>query len=159
MGCVLGAWGVFWVSRGVLGVLEGVLGLWELSGSVFYSILININGALIKALTFSKRREGPRCPKYQNVPTLRSFWPIGKPREMFQSWDIRVYFIAVPNDHTVDTATDWLKWSKAIYKWMGWDLWTYPKSTYGANNPAAHRKSTSKGCFVNIYISHFKSAG
>ena len=106
--CSWGSWGVFgvpggvfWVSRGVLGVLEGVSGLWESSGSVFYSIPINIHGAPIKALTFSKRREGPRCLKYQNVPKLRSFWPIGKPWEMFQSWDIRVYFVSVPNDHTV----------------------------------------------------------
>ena len=62
--------GVFWVSRGVLGVLEGVSGLWESSRSVFYSIPINIHGAPIKALTFSKRREDPRCLKYQNFPEV-----------------------------------------------------------------------------------------
>ena len=59
--------GVFW------GVLGGVSVLSEVSGSAFYSNLINIHGALIISLTFSKRRGGPRCLKYQNVPTLRSF--------------------------------------------------------------------------------------
>ena len=34
------------------------------------------------------------------VPKLLSFWPIGKPRERFQSYVIKVYFIPVPNDHT-----------------------------------------------------------
>ena len=59
--------GVFW------GVLGGVSVLSEVSGRAFYSNLIYINGAPIKSLTFSKRRGGPRCLKYQNVPTLRSF--------------------------------------------------------------------------------------
>ena len=59
--------GVFW------GVLKGVSVLSEVFGSAFYSNLIYINGALTKSLTFSKRCEGPRCLKYQNVPTLRSF--------------------------------------------------------------------------------------
>ena len=59
--------GMFW------GVLGGVSVLSEVSGSAFYSNLIYINGALIKSLAFSKRRGGPRCVKYQNVPTLWSF--------------------------------------------------------------------------------------
>ena len=58
---------------GMLGVLAGVSMLLEVSGSIFYSIPTNIHGALIKALTFSRRPEGPRCLKYQNVPKLRSF--------------------------------------------------------------------------------------
>ena len=95
LGVVFYCLGVFW------GLLEGVSVLSEVSGSAFYSNLIYINCALIKSLTFSKRRGGPRCLKYQNVPTLRSFWPIGNPRERFQSWDIRVYFLTVPDDHTV----------------------------------------------------------
>ena len=95
LGVVFYCLGVFW------GLLEGVSVLSEVSGSAFYSNLIYINCALIKSLTFSKRRGGPRCLKYQNVPTSRSFWPIGNPWERFQSWDIRVYFIPVPDDHTV----------------------------------------------------------
>ena len=95
LGVVFYCLGVFW------GLLEGVSVLSEVSGSAFYSNLIYINCALIKSLTFSKRRGGPRCPKYQNVPTSWSFWPIGNPWERFQSWDIRVYFIPVPDDHTV----------------------------------------------------------
>ena len=59
--------GVFWGVLGVVPVLS------EVSGRAFYSNLIYINGARIKSLTFSKRRAGPRCLKYQNVPTLRSF--------------------------------------------------------------------------------------
>ena len=59
-----------------LGVFSGVLGgvslLSKVSGSVFYSNPINIHGALIRIVTFSKRGGGPRCLKYQNVPTLRS---------------------------------------------------------------------------------------
>ena len=95
LGVVFYCLGVFW------GLLEGVSVLSEVSGSAFYSNLIYINCALIKSLTFSKRRGGPRCLKYQNVPTSRSFWPIGNPWERFQSWDTRVYFIPVPDDHTV----------------------------------------------------------
>ena len=96
------AWGWFFYCLGVFwGLLEGVSVLSKVSGSAFYSNLIYINCALIKSLTFSKRRGGPRCLKYQNVPTSRSFWPIGNPWERFQSWDIRVYFIPVPDDHTV----------------------------------------------------------
>ena len=95
LGVVFYCLGVFW------GLLEGVSVLSEVSGSAFYSNLIYINCALIKSLTFSKRRGGPRCLKYQNVPTSRSFWPIGNPWERFQSWDIRIYFIPVPKDHTV----------------------------------------------------------
>ena len=99
LGVVFYCLGVFW------GLLEGVSVLSEVSGSAFYSNLIYINCALIKSLTFSKRRGGPRCLKYQNVPTSRSFWPIGNPWERFQSWDIRVYFIPVPDDHTVFAKT------------------------------------------------------
>ena len=53
------------------------------------------------SLTFSSGPWGPKCLKYQNVPNLGSFRAIGKPWERFQSWDIRIYFIPVPKDHTV----------------------------------------------------------
>ena len=53
------------------------------------------------SLTFSSGPWGPKCLKYQNVPNLGSFRAIGKPWERFQSWDIRIYFISVPKDHTV----------------------------------------------------------
>ena len=71
LGVVFYCLGVFW------GLLEGVSVLSEVSGSAFYSNLIYINCALIKSLTFSKRRGGPRCLKYQNVPTSRSFDLLG----------------------------------------------------------------------------------
>ena len=53
------------------------------------------------SLTFSSGPWGSKCLKYQNVSNLGSFWAIGKPWERFQSWDIRIYFIPVPKDHTV----------------------------------------------------------
>ena len=68
---VWGALGCFEVSRDVLGVLAGASMLRDVSGSIFYSIPTNFRGALMKALTFSRRPEGPRCLKYQNVPKLR----------------------------------------------------------------------------------------
>ena len=110
-GVCLGCLGMVFYCRGVFwGLLEGVSVLSEVSGSAFYSNLIYINCALIKSLTFSKRRGGPRCLKYQNVSTSRSFWPIGNPWERFQSWDIRVYFIPVPKDHTVPQAMAWVQY-------------------------------------------------
>ena len=91
-------WVYLRVSWGCWRVYEGLRGV---SGSIFLSISFNFRKPQIISLTFSNRPGGLRCLKYQNVPKLRSFWPIGKPRERFQSWDIRVYFISVPNDHTV----------------------------------------------------------
>ena len=77
-GVCLGCLGVvFYCLGGFWGLLEGVSVLSEVSGSAFYSNLIYINCALIKSLTFSKRRGGPRCLKYQNVPTSRSFYLLG----------------------------------------------------------------------------------
>ena len=111
LGVVFYCLGMFW------GLLEGVSVLSEVSGSAFYSNLIYINCALIKSLTFSKRRGGPRCPKYQNVPTSWSFWPIGNPWERFQSWDIRVYFIPVPDDHTVPQIFIEQRWA-TVYRLM-----------------------------------------
>ena len=58
----------------------------------------------MRSLTFSSRPGCPRCLKYQDVPKLWSFWVIWKPRERFQSWDIRVYFISFQLDHTVEHA-------------------------------------------------------
>ena len=87
--------GVSWGCWTVLGRLRGV------SGTILPSISLNFRKSQIRSLTFSNWPEGLRCLKYQNVPTLRSFWPIGNHRERFQSWDIRVYFLTVPDDHTV----------------------------------------------------------
>ena len=55
----------------------------------------------MKSVTFSSRPRGPKCCKYQNVPMWELFWAIGKPRERFQSWVIKVYFISFPMDQTV----------------------------------------------------------
>ena len=70
LGCLKGG---FYCLRVFWGMLGGVSVLSELYGSAFYSNLIYVNSALIKSLTFSKRHGCPRCLKYQNVPTLRSF--------------------------------------------------------------------------------------
>ena len=70
LGCLKGG---FYCLRVFWGMLGGVSVLSELYGSAFYSNLIYVNGALIKSLTFSKRRGCPRCLKYQNVPPLPSF--------------------------------------------------------------------------------------
>ena len=47
------------------------------------------------------KSEGHRCLKYQNVPYIRNFWHIGKPWERFQHWVRLIYFLTVPDDHTV----------------------------------------------------------
>ena len=99
--CVWGTWWCFGVSRCVWGTMEGVTVLWEVPRGVFYSIPMYFLGSQKSALTFSNRPGGLRSLIYQNVPKIRTFWLIGKPRERFQSWVIRVYFIAVLLDHTV----------------------------------------------------------
>ena len=53
--------------------------------------------------TFSSISGGPRCLKYQNVPKLRSFWP----RSRFQSRVIKVYFLTVPDNHSVANKTSY----------------------------------------------------
>ena len=73
----------------------------------------------MRYLPFSSWPRVPKCLKYQNVPKLRSFWAIWKPWEIFQSWDMRVYFIPVPNDHTVTWANT-IKWdtpSESVKFW------------------------------------------
>ena len=99
--CVSGAWGCFGVFSGVLGLFEGVGGLRGVSGSLLPSFPFNVRKSQMRILNFFSRPEDPKCLKYQNVPNLGSFWAIGKPWERFQSWDIRIYFIPVPKDHTV----------------------------------------------------------
>ena len=89
---------------GVLGVLDGVGEAQGASGTILPSISLNFRKSQIRSLTFSNWPGDFRCLKYQNVPTLPSFWPIGNPRERFQSWDKGVYFISVSDDHTV---ADW----------------------------------------------------
>ena len=57
------------MSRGVLGVLEGVR---EAEGDVLLSFPINFlqfEKVKMKSVTFSSRPRGPKCGKYQNVPT------------------------------------------------------------------------------------------
>ena len=75
-------------------------GLRGVFGSLFPSFAFNSRKSQIRFVIFSSRPGGPRCLKYQNVPELQSFWAIGKPRERFQSWVIRVYFLTVPDDHS-----------------------------------------------------------
>ena len=99
--CVSGAWGCFGVFSGVLGLFEGVGGLRGVSGSLLPSFPFNVRKSQMRILNFFSRPEDPKCLKYPNVPKLGPFWAIGKPWERFQSWDIRIYFIPVPNDHTV----------------------------------------------------------
>ena len=93
------------ISEGIYGVSRGNWrvygGLRRVSGCLFPSISSNFRKLQMRSLKFSSRPGGPRCLKYQNVPKLRSFWPIGKPRERFQSRVIKVYFIPFLLDHTV----------------------------------------------------------
>ena len=103
--CVWSTWWCFGVSRGVLATLEGVTVLRDVFRGVFYSILMYLPDSELRALIFSSRPGGPGGLIYQNVPRIRSFWPIGKPRERFRSRVIRVYFIAVLLDHTVHHKT------------------------------------------------------
>ena len=109
-----------WICQGWYGSVSGYLrvsvGSWRaygrlrgVFGSLFPSFAFNSRKSQIRFVTFSSRPGGPRCLKYQNVPELRSFWAIGKPRERFQSWVIRVYFLTVPDDHTV-FSKGWTVW-------------------------------------------------
>ena len=43
----------------------------------------------------------PKCLKYKNVLYIRNFWDIRKPWERFQCWVRIIYFLTVPDDHTV----------------------------------------------------------
>ena len=53
---------------------------------------------IFATLAFSIRPGGPKCLKYQNVPKLRPFDLLGS---LGGGLDKRVYFISVPNNHTV----------------------------------------------------------
>ena len=98
----MGVCGDIWGSLGGVGGCKGAQdGVWLSFPLQFPPNSSNFRKSHMRSLTFSSRPGGPRCLKYQNVPKLRSFWAIGKPRERFQSWDIGVYFISVPSDHTV----------------------------------------------------------
>ena len=94
-------------------------GVWLSFPLKFPPISSNFTKSRMRSLTFSSTPGGPRCLKYQNVPKLRSFWATRKPGETFQSWDIRVYFNSVPNDHTVapDTETVILRHSTLTFRW------------------------------------------
>ena len=98
-GGVWGAWGCFGVSRGVLGVLEGVRMLWGISRSVSYSIPTNFHGALIKALTFSRRPGCFKCLKYHVKSSLlmSSLHKMSSNNIAFQTFDIKVSYIFKKN--------------------------------------------------------------
>ena len=55
----------------------------------------------ISPMRLPSKSEGPKCLKYQNVPYKRNFWHIVKPWERFQRWVRLIYFLTVPDDHTV----------------------------------------------------------
>ena len=60
----------------------------------------------ISPMRLPSKSEGHRCLKYQNVPYIRNFWHIGKPWERFQHWVRLIYFLTVPDDHTVVSSKD-----------------------------------------------------
>ena len=104
------------------------------------------------SLTFSSGPWGPKCLKYQNVPNLGSFWAIGKPWERFQRWDIIIYFIPVPKDHTVLSILqssfiiyfDWffLDWLNS-WRW-GWKFWHF--SSWPISVECSAPASQLQGC-------------
>ena len=55
----------------------------------------------ISPMRLPSKSEGHMCLKYQIVPNIRNFWHIGKPWERFQHWVRLIYFLTVPDDHTV----------------------------------------------------------
>ena len=61
----------------------------------------------ISPMRLPSKSEGHRCLKYQNVPYIRNFWHIGKPWERFQRWVRLIYFLTVPDDHTVSFSIVW----------------------------------------------------
>ena len=101
---------------GCLGEVGGCTGGWEGCLEVFFLH----SPSIVKSHRFNSWHfpvdlEGPGVSKNKNVLKLRSFWPIGKPRERFQSWVIRVYFVSVPNNHIV---TDkWIFIPKSLLHW------------------------------------------
>ena len=103
---------VFWVLVGVLECPGVFFRCWRVYGElrrcliVFFPLIsFNFRKPHMRSLWFCSRPGAPKCLKYQNVQKLRSFWPIGKPRERFQSWVITVYFIPLLLDHTVQDST------------------------------------------------------
>ena len=65
------------------------------------SILTNVFKLQISPMRRPSKSDSPKCPKYQNVPYIRNFWHTGKPWERFQCWFRIIYFLTVPDDHTV----------------------------------------------------------
>ena len=77
---------------------------WNCEGvyfGAFPPIVFNFPKSQIGLLIFSSWPGGPKCLKYQNVPYMHKFWHIGKPWGRFQCWVRRIYFMTVPDDHTV----------------------------------------------------------
>ena len=71
---------VFLVLGGVLecprvswGYWRVYVGLWGMSDGIFPPICFNFRKSHMRSLSFRSGPEGPKCLKYQNVPTLRSF--------------------------------------------------------------------------------------
>ena len=63
------------------------------------SILTNVFKLQISPMRCPSISGGPKCLKYQNVPYIHNFGHIGKP--WFQCWVRIIYFLTVPDDHTV----------------------------------------------------------
>ena len=61
----------------------------------------------------------------QNVPKTQSFWPIEKPWKRFQSWDMIVYFLTVPNDQIAAwIRIGLLRWPIWSFRYRCWVLKT-----------------------------------
>ena len=65
------------------------------------SILTNVFKSQISPMRRPSISGGPKCLKYQNVPYIRNFWHIMRPWNRFQCWVRIIYFLTVPDDHTV----------------------------------------------------------
>ena len=67
------------------------------------SMLTNVFKLQISPMRCPSKSNGPtpKCLKYQNVPYIRNFWHIRRPRNRFQWWVRIIYFLTVPDDHTV----------------------------------------------------------
>ena len=65
------------------------------------SMLTNVFKLQISPMRRPSKSDSPKCLKYQNVPYICNFWDIGKPWKRFQCWVRIIYFLTVPDDHTV----------------------------------------------------------
>ena len=93
------------------------------------SMLTDIFKLQISPMRLPIKSEGHRCLKYQNAPYIRKFWHIGKPWERFQCWVRRIYFLTVPDDHTV------------IW-WLSLSQWRWYANMMKRRNDGDHHKCT-----------------